>query len=241
MKKEITGNKTKRLLKTIAIFIIAAAAFGLLVIAYEATSSRTQSYKDSEKEIDVIAAHLLNKDPNGLTGGDYLAIETLKISELEITNLRPLAKLKYLRTLYLEDACCDLRPLEKLENLRSLDIFGIGMVKNRERPKLLLRLEALLKIPPPKTYEIKLLNISRLNVKNLEHLALKSTGVTNLKYLAKLTNLRKLELSFIPISDIAPLKELKKLKELQLEKCENITDQQIEDLQKALPELKIIK
>ena len=50
-------------------------------------------------------------------------------------------------------------------------------------------------------------------------------------------NLKVLELNHTQISDIEPLKELKKLKTITVANCPNISDEQVKDLQKALPYL----
>ena len=53
MAKGATNKKKRRLLKAFVSFVIAAAAFCLLVYAYEVNSSNSQSYIESEKEIVV--------------------------------------------------------------------------------------------------------------------------------------------------------------------------------------------
>ncbi len=77
------------------------------------------------------------------------------------------------------------------------------------------------------------------NLSNLEILDLKGCPIKSLKPLSKLKNLNMLDISNTPISDIEPLKKLTNLQQVMMLGCKNITDEQVEDLQKALPKLKI--
>ena len=54
-----------------------------------------------------------------------------------------------------------------------------------------------------------------------------------------MTNLEILDLQVTLISDLEPLKKLTNLKTLYIKDCPNIIDEQVEDLQKALPNLQI--
>ncbi|MEJ2649716.1 MAG: leucine-rich repeat domain-containing protein, partial [Sedimentisphaerales bacterium] len=56
-----------------------------------------------------------------------------------------------------------------------------------------------------------------------------------------LKNLQSIFIDHTSVSDLVPIKNLKNLQRLYLRGCPNITDQEIQDLQKALPELKIYR
>ena len=64
--------------------------------------------------------------------------------------------------------------------------------------------------------------------------------LSNLEPLSKLTNLQVINLHDCQISDLEPIKKLLNLETLDLRDC-NIVDEQVEDLQKALPELEIVR
>lgn len=91
MVKKMTEKKNKRLLKMIGVFFIAAAAFGLILTWYSVYSTRSQSYKESEKFVDLIAALSLNiKDPNSLTSQDFEKVEEIRLRIYHLTTLKPL-------------------------------------------------------------------------------------------------------------------------------------------------------
>ena len=82
------------------------------------------------------------------------------------------------------------------------------------------------------------LNLVR-ELTNIKTLELLNTSVTDLSPVKDLINLEELVIRVSPVSDIEPIKVLKNLKLLLLEDCINITDEQIEELKRALPDLKI--
>jgi Leucine-rich repeat (LRR) protein len=136
MKKQIAGKKKRRLLKAFIICVIAAAAFGLLFIAYKINSTSSQSYKESDKNLNmIIGAREFNKFPSSLTNEDFLKVESLTVYKDEMTNLEPLAKLKNLKKITFDassnqDIDLDFWPLAKLEKLKTLVIqsFEYGKI-----------------------------------------------------------------------------------------------------------------
>ena len=64
------------------------------------------------------------------------------------------------------------------------------------------------------------------------------TQISDIKALEGLTNISELELWGTKIRDISPLKNLKKLQQIGLYNI-NTSEEQIAELQKALPDLKI--
>ena len=71
-------------------------------------------------------------------------------------------------------------------------------------------------------------------------LNLSETKVTNLSPLKGLTNLQELNLYGTKVTDLSPLKELMKLQQLKLRETQ-VPDSAIEELQKAIPKLRIIR
>lgn len=76
------------------------------------------------------------------------------------------------------------------------------------------------------------------DLEKLEVLILIHIPVTDLSPLASSTNLTKVILENLPVSDISPLKDLQNLEELWMIGVE-ITEQQVEELQKSIPNCKI--
>ena len=74
----------------------------------------------------------------------------------------------------------------------------------------------------------------------LQHLAVDETQVSDLSPLAKLTNLKTLGLVGTQVSDVSTLHGLKSLQAVALMGT-RVSDEQVERLQKALPDCKIIR
>ena len=110
----------------------------------------------------------------------------------------------------------DIKLLEKCTNLQELQLVTIRYPE-KKIPKLIRCLGKLGVIDLDKIFAIDLYPIQNL------------------------TALKTLRLSGAQINDITPLKNLNNLEELYIEYCPNITDKQVEDLQKALPDCKIIR
>lgn len=154
----------------------------------------------------------------------------------------------------------DLSPIEKLVNLRELKLFGIPFrdIKPLEN---LSNLENLwLSTPMVENYEPleKLTKLKSLTLyqnvrifykpeqirclQKLEFLSLELMNSKNLELISNLTNLKILKIrSNNLLSNLDSLKEMVNLKKLYIQDCPNITEQQIEDLQKALPNLEIVR
>lgn len=128
----------------------------------------------------------------------------------------------------------DLRPLKKLTNLRMLDLSNSGFpVKHNIGGMSTIGFVVSRSDSPFQ-------DITPLSgLINLKELNLRFSRVSDLEPLRKLYSLEKLDISYTDISNLNPVKEFKNLKYLYIQDCENITDEQVEDLQKALPNLKI--
>ena len=154
----------------------------------------------------------------------------------------------------------DIRLLAKFTNLKKLDISSIIFPENHI-PNTINALASL------GIYDINEINISENHIPqykkilaklgiydiqrryaidlrplkklvHLEELKISGAAVKDINPLEGL-NLKHLQLIGVPVSDIKSLKSLSKLQSLEIIHCPNITDKEIEDLQKALPELKI--
>ena len=154
----------------------------------------------------------------------------LGLSNTPVSDLTPLENLTSLsQFIFSNTPVSDLRPLEKLTSLSWLSLEGTQVSDLRP----LERLTSLSQFIFSNTPVSDLTPLAKLT--NLTMLSLDGTQVSDLTPLAKLTSLIRLRLRNTPILDIDTLKGLQNLKELLLEGCEHISDEQIDDLQNALP------
>jgi len=138
-------------------------------------------------------------------------LEYLRLDSLPLSDLTPLAKLTDLKDLSLSDTqVSDLAPLAHLENLEDLHLDVTQVA-----------------------------DISALaGLKSLKSLWLDQTKVTDLGPLAGLKNLESLSVSETQIRDLTPLMGLKNLTHLRVTESA-VTKDQVEALQKVLPNCKI--
>jgi len=201
-------------------------------------------------------ARKLDKAPSQLTNEDFQTVTNLDLSKTSLTKLEYLKDLTNLLELVLDDTqvssleplkgltnlqmlwldltqVFDLAPLKDLINLQELTLIGTK-ISNLEPLKGLTNLQSLY------LNGTQVLNLEPLtSLTNLQTLWLDRTQASNLEPLKGLTNLQDLRLNDTQVSNLEPLKSLTNLKELWLRGCKNITDKQVGDLQKALPQLKI--
>ncbi len=152
-------------------------------------------------------------------------------------DLSPLENLSNLHQLFIiKTPIKDIKPLSGLVNLQELHIIGITQVSDLESLRLLNELQIL---------EMQYTQVSDLEplkkLINISFIDLSGTAISNLEPIKGLINLMDLNISKTMISNLEPIKNLKNLQRLYLRDCLNITDQQVEDLQKALPNLKIYR
>jgi len=179
------------------------------------------------KNIEPLSS-LMNLTDLDLSGTYVLSIEPIKnfrnlqeldISYTDIFDFEPLKELKNLQRLrMIKTKVSDLEPLKGLTKLRTLSIINTK-VSDLEPLKELTNLQAL--------------DVSYTHIPSLEPLK----ELTNLEWLEM--NNSWFKINKTKISNLEPLKELKNLQRLIITNCPDITDQQVEDLQKALPDLKI--
>ena len=171
------------------------------------------------------AARHLNKNVDDLTDKDLQRIT--KFTLVDRTQ-----KGYYIYGLKLSD----IKLLRKFRNLRELDLSYVRPVQGDVpvRKKFLAKLHV---VTIPK---IPLLDLKPLRgLTSLKVLDLSNTEIYSLEPLKKMKNLRKITLRYSNVSDLRPLKELTNLEELYITESADIKKEQIEDLQKALPELEI--
>ena len=122
---------------------------------------------------------------------------------------------------------------EDYDSVTNLDLFG----KNITNIMLLKQCKNLKKLYLAGT---TISDISPLaGLTNMTKLYLHNNQINDISSLTGLINMIFLTLSNNQISDILPLVGLKKLKVLDIKNCEEITDKQVDDLHKALPDLRI--
>ena len=220
---KIPGKKKNRFLKAFVAFLIGAAAFFLLVYAYDVNSSRTQAYKESEKIINEFIAKQLNKDPNELTAEDFDRLETLSIKGSEIRTIKPLKKLKNLNALGLSMLqISDTKPLAELENLKTLQLANFRL-RDREPPKWITKLRTILRLPTGSISETKPIDLSPLKkLTKLEFLDIRNTDVRNIEILSEFHNLQHLAISKKNAPDMG-IRQVQKIRTLDLKPIKGLT------------------
>ena len=176
----------------------------------------------------------LDLQENPVTGLDeYLKgkkIQSLTLDGKQLNDLAVLSEMKDLHILVLNDAeGHDFSKLKDLKNLTELDLLNCGI----EDLSFLSEMKQLEYLDLSGNYinDISILS----DFKNLENLDLASNRLTDLRPLEELTALRYLYLSDNQeLSDITPLKNLKNLTHLYLRDT-NVTEEAVEELEKALP------
>ena len=236
MKKEPGEKKKRRLLKIVVLCIITAAAFGLLVFVYNLSSTHTKSYKESEKKIDVIIADQLHKKTNSLTSKDFEKLEDISINLSELTSLKPLLKLKNLKsiTFYINpDKNIDLSPLARLKKLKTLEVaIPDRRPTYSKKPRWYEKYLAILRISKPLGSDIRPFDFGQLGkIKRLENLKvhpkfvplghaggllIKEKELHDLSSIKSLTNLLHLEISQLNVRDYGFIEKLKSLNYLDL-------------------------
>jgi tetratricopeptide (TPR) repeat protein len=147
-----------------------------------------------------------------LNGLEYaINLKTLIICSAQITDISPIANLKNLEFLQLnENEIRDLSPLKKLSNLN-------GLYLGQNRITDISPLKDLIKLKDVDLSRNEISNMEPLkNLTNLSGLFLMFNRITDISPLENLTNLVWLDLSGNLIKDISPLKNLTKLKTLYL-------------------------
>lgn len=217
-----------------------AAVFLLLIIAALLYAAFTQEQKSDpvcDKLIREAVSLQLHKEPNDLTDEDFAKITKLSIKGKELS---------------------DIRLLEKFTNLQQLELIAIDYPKNaipqwisimakfclfNLKNRFSINLSPLENLHNLKMLTINFTTISNneclSNLVNLQWLDLNGTSVSDLKPFKNLTYLHCLNINSSQIFDLEPIMGFKNLRTLYIQDCPNITERKVEELQKALPNLKI--
>lgn len=155
------------------------------------------------------------------------------LNERFTIDLSPLADLNLGALEFFDVPIKDISPLTNITNLYELSLCGT-QVSDLRPIKGLTKLHYILlgETPVSDLEPIK-------ELKNLDLLEIDNTMISDIEPLKGLTKLTVLLLNDTPVSNLKPLKGLTNLESLDLSNCKNITEEQVEDLQKALPNLKI--
>ena len=185
--------------------------------AYILLSQEAKPDPASEQAIRQAAARMLHADPNKLTDEDFVNMTRLAIASNELS---------------------DLQLIKRFTNLQEL-VLLVGKFPDNAIPTWMKILGKCGIIDIKKRAVIDLGPVEKLE--NLKIIDLTYTPVKSLKPLLKLNKLEKLSITHIDIPDFESLKKLKSIKTLNLFENPNITDKQIEELQKALPGVEITR
>ena len=228
--------------------ILVAGIVGLLFITVLVFSlfEKPESDPASEVVIRREAAKLFNRDHGDMTQEDFAQIHSITLGEglyASAANQIELCDIKFLENFTgLEWLCLGKisYPVNKIPKSMIL-LDKIGIIDIRE--KYILDLS-----PLGNLNKLRTLNIVNMSVKNieplssltnLENLFIVNTNIRSIEPLRNSVNLQELIINGSDISDLRPLMGLKKLKILNIKSCKNINNEQVEDLQKVLPDLRI--
>jgi Leucine-rich repeat (LRR) protein len=163
-------------------------------------------------------------------------LETLNLSGTNVSNLEPLRELTNLMELHLDlSNVADISPIMNLTNIVNLSLMETK-VSDLEPIRAMNKMVIL----DFRNTQITDLDPIRSFTK-LQYLFVTNTKISNLEPLMGLMHLKELQISNTQVSNLKPLNGLKNLQKLELRKCQNVTNEQVEELQKALPKLKIIR
>jgi hypothetical protein len=186
----------------------------------------------------------VEKDPNNLTDEDFKQMDVFALGHSiggvksgEIADIKLLERFTEMKEFTLGNVTY---PKDKIpEWMIVLEKFGVFDLKE----KFALDLSPLRNMTNLQELFIIETSVKNINVlsslTNLKLLFLSNSNISNLEPLKNLVNLQELIINGSEISDLRPLMGLKNLKRLNIISCKNINDKQIDDLQQALPELKI--
>lgn len=212
-KSSKSDNKQFRLKFLISVLVLLLIVITIFILIF---IEQNKPDRASAAVIRMAAARQLNKDPNELTDADLANIKTLMISSQEL---------------------CDIKLLEKFNNLEEI-VFFLVRFPEKAIPRWIKILGKFGIIDINERSVIDLKPLGKL--KNLKMIDFMVAPVINFEPLSKLENLEILSIYSTNNPDVESLKKLNNIKTLYLNN-QNITDKQIEGLQKALPEVDVVK
>ena len=256
-------NKMKPSMRNYISMAVAVLLLMTSVLIYIWFTQEQKSDPASQIIIRQAAAKQLAKDPNDLTDEDFAKITFLGVSTFSSTiglaNIKLLEKFTNLKLLSLENIsyaqnsvpkwmsvlsklgilnlkerfALDLSPIRKLNTLETLYIWNTP-VKDIKPITNLTNLQLLSFVNAPVT------NFKPLkDMVNLKVLSITGPALSNLESVKNLVHLKELHLCGSYLSNLEPVSKLKNLEKLSLFECSNIGDEQIKNLQRTLPNLKI--
>ena len=186
-------------------------------------------------KIEAAIRKKLEKPTGELTKADLEKVTKLVLSNKQLTSVKGLEKLDQLKELYLGGNQLTEVPKEpeKLTKLTRLDLSlnKLTSVKGLEK---LTQLK-MLRLERNRLRDVKSLE----KLTQLTYLSLRVNQLTDVTGLKKLDQLTKLELDYNQLTDVTGLEKLTQLKVLWLENNPDLTEAQIAQLQKALPNCSI--
>ena len=159
-------------------------------------------------------------------------LQTLSLSGTNIKNIEPVKNLINLQQLFLDGT--EISNLKPIKNLKNLEYLCITRTK-------IINLEPMRELTNLQTFYAHQTQISDLEplkeLTNMKYLYIGVTEISDLEPIKNLTELEVLDISNTIVSNLVPIKGFKKLQRLYLQNCKKITDEQVEDLKKAIPNL----
>ena len=251
----MSKNNPSRQKYTLAAVIMSLLITSALVFIY--FTQEPKSDPASESLIRRAATAYLNKDENELDDRDFAQITDFTFAMIDSNNSNGFIGSS---VIYPAIEISNIELLEKFVNLQSLNLGIISYPKDKI-PRWMKLLAKIGFLDLNKRFTIDLSPIERLSylknltlggpsirtieplagLVNLNQLMLLNTQVSDLKPLKHLTYLRSLYLMGNSFTSLEALKGLENLRHLSLRRCDNISEEQIEDLQNSLPNLKINK
>jgi Leucine-rich repeat (LRR) protein len=229
---------------SLRIYIIVAGIILLLitpVLSFILLSQEQKPDPAIEKVIRNYVAKALNKDPNNHEDPNALTDEDFaKITKLSINPLKAMLDdgdtMRLWGIPYVNRA--DIRMLKNFTNLQEFELV-LAKYPKEKIPKWMEILDRYGIVNLEKMFFIDIKPLE--NMIYLKKLNFTYSDIKNIEPLSHLENLENLNLSGTKVSDIKLLMKLKNLRELNITDCKSISEKQVKDLQKALPDLKIIR
>jgi Leucine-rich repeat (LRR) protein len=165
---------------------------------------------------------------------DIPKLQKLKIRRTPFNNIESLANLTELEGLDLQGV--PISDINWLSSLTKLELLNLGATDINS-------IEPLRELKNLRELIFHLTNISDIEpvrgMKNLRKLSIDGTLVSDFEPLRELTNLQELYISNTPVWNLEPITGLPSLKFLRMQICKNISEEQVQELQEAMPDLVI--
>jgi len=170
-----------------------------------------------------------------LKNEDVLQLTELDVGGKDISDISPLSELRQLKSLFLaENQITDLSPLAGHTQLLSLTLDGNEQLRDLAP---LTKMENLRLLYLDRNHVVDLSPLAGLT--KLKYLYLRDNQVDNLNPLGKLEHLVMLDIGGNKITDLIPLMNLSKLKYLSVDDSPYLPQEEVDRLQRALPECEI--